>query len=94
MSPMSDLLSDFPKSYLWPDAIRIAFFKRHMSNTERFKVTVFFLVNRVPPHVIKNAYEYKFKFDAQAWRQINWIINKYPTSNWKAWNLMERRSTG
>jgi hypothetical protein len=93
-SPLNLLLSDFPKSHLWPRAIRNAFYKKHMNNAERFKVTVFFLVNQVPPEILLNAYEFKFKdFDQQAWRQIHWIIKKYPTSKWKAWNLSERRTT-
>jgi hypothetical protein len=92
MSPSSDLISMLPKSYLWPNAIRTAFFKRHMTNVERFKVTVFFLANGVPPHVIVNAYRHRFNFDKSAYRQVDWIIRTYPTSKWKAWNVMERRS--
>lgn len=92
MSPSSDLLNQIPKSHLWPNAIRTAFFKKHMTNTERFKVTVFFLANGISPHVILNAYRHRFNFDKSAYRQLEWIIKKYPTSNWKAWNIMERRS--
>lgn len=86
------LLSDFPKSHLWPKAIRDAFYKKHMNNTERFKVVVFFLANGVEPRVLMQALAEKFKFDKEAWRQIRWIVDKYPTSNWKAWNIAERRS--
>lgn len=93
MSPSSDLLELLPKSNKWPEAIRKAFFKKHMSNTDRFKVTVFFLENGIAPYVIKNCYEHRFKFDKSAWSQINWIINTWPTSNWTAWNCTLGRSS-
>ena len=92
MNGTNALLSDFPRAHHWPVAIRRAFFKSHMNNSERFKVTVFFLANGVAPYVIKNCYAHKFNFDASAWRQINWIINQYPTSNWTAWNIALQRS--
>ena len=74
MSPISDLLNMLPKSHLWPHAIRDAFYSKHMNNKERFKVTVFFLCNGVDPELIKNAYQQRFKFDYEAWRQIVWVI--------------------
>lgn len=86
------LLEDFPRAHLWPKAIREAFFKSHMNNTERFKVTVFFLANGIAPHVIVKAYAAKFTFDKEAWRQIHWVILKYPTSTWTGWNITLRRS--
>lgn len=91
-NPMANLLNMLPKSHLWPKAIREAFFKKHMNNTERFKVTVFFLANGVAPFLITKAYQKKFNFDKEAWRQINWIFQKYPTSNWTAWNVALGRS--
>lgn len=57
-----------------------------MNNSERFKVTVFFLQNGIAPHTIKAAYAHRFTFDKSAWMQINWVINNWPTSNWTAWD--------
>lgn len=86
------LLSDFPKAHLWPEAIRTAFYKKHITNPERFKITVFFLANGVAPFIIKGVFNEKYTFDKEAVRQVNWIINKYPTSQWTAWNIAEQRS--
>lgn len=77
----------------WPRSIRMCVYgKTHLTNQERFKVTVFFLANGLSPYQIKKFYEDCYKFDYSAIRQIEFIIKKYPTSNWKAWSIKANKS--
>lgn len=77
----------------WPHAVsRLALTERHLDNQGRFTVAVFLLANGVPPDAVRNYFEFRFRFDAAAWRQLNWIIHRYPGSNWRAWNVMLGRS--
>lgn len=80
-------------SKFWPNYIRrLMFGARHLNNQQRFTITVFLLCNGVNPVLIKAYYDDCFNFDASAYRQINWIINNYPTSNWKQWNVALQKS--
>lgn len=77
----------------WPRQIRQNLFgQRHLNNRERFQCTVFLLCNGISPAQIKAYYNDCFNFDDAAERQINWILNQYPTSNWKQWNVAMGRS--
>lgn len=78
--------------YKWPHSISGLLPKQHLNNQERFKLTVFLLCNGVNPEMIKAYFSDCYGFDAQAWRQINYVIKAYPTSQWKAWNVQENRS--
>lgn len=87
MNYLKFLHKDWHKSHKWPKAIRDAFYKKHMNNQERFKVTVFFLANGFGEKFIRSLYAQKFNFDKSAWRQLDFIFKAYPTSNWTAWNI-------
>ncbi|MEY3324803.1 MAG: hypothetical protein RLZ11_1117 [Bacteroidota bacterium] len=77
----------------WPTQIRMLLFgAKHLTNQQRFSCTVFLLANGISPRQIREFYAQTFNFDQSAWRQIDWIITKYPTSNWKQWNVMMQRS--
>lgn len=81
-------------THKWPNTIRKTFLsKKHMTNPERFKVTIFFLNNGVNPVLIKECYKIMFKFDRSANTQIDYLIKKYPSSKWKAWNVHLNKST-
>lgn len=81
-------------SKLWPQQIRINMFgAKHLSNKERFQVTVFLLTNGISPYQIKQYFQDSFRFDRDAWRQIDWVINKYPNSRWTQWNVAMGRSS-
>lgn len=78
---------------LWPLEIqRCLLQKKHLTNQERFKCTVFLLCNGMAPWLIEDYYKFRYRFDKNAWRQIDYVIRKYPKSNWTAWNTSERRS--
>lgn len=80
-------------SKLWPRQIRsLVFSQKHLNNKQRFTVTVFLLANGVSAYIIQAYFQTCFYFDSQAWRQIKWIIQKYPTSNWKQWNVALNKS--
>lgn len=80
-------------SHKYPNAIRkIIYEKKHIRNQDRFTVTCFFLANGLNPQVFGPWMMRRYKLDKAAGRQINWIINKYPTSKWKAWNVAHNKS--
>lgn len=74
-----NILNDWFKPYQWPRKLSHLYYDRkHLTNPERFMLTVFFLVNGMQPgHIIIVMSKFK-NFDNVAWRQINWIINNYP----------------
>lgn len=80
-------LADWPRSL-----VPLVLDRRHLSNQERFTVTVFLLANGVPPDAVRHYFRFRFNFDVEAWRQITWVINNYPGSQWRAWHVGERRS--
>ena len=78
----------------WPRAVRDTFFiNLKPTNRQRFAMTVFLLNNGLNPDTIREYYDLAFLFDAEAKRNMNYIISKYPTSNWTSWNISEGRST-
>jgi len=80
-------------THQWPQKIRMWLLRTtHPNNMQRFGMTVFLLKNGTDPELIKEFYTDLFDFDREAWRQINWIIGKYPTSNWTSWNVYANRS--
>lgn len=80
-------------THKWPRAIqRLLLQQKSLSNPDRFKLIVFLLANGVPPPMIKALLNARFKFDQEALRHIDYIINKYPSSNWRAWNVAANRS--
>lgn len=77
----------------WPRMLRtLIFANNHLNNKQRFTVIVFLLCNGVNKYIIKSFFEKCFAFDSEAWRQINWVIDKYPTSKWKQWNVSQNKS--
>lgn len=77
----------------WPDSIRrLLFGKTSLKNQERFKIVVFFLVNGISPDLIRRRWVPLYDFDSSALRHIEYIIEKYPSSDWMAWNVSEGRS--
>lgn len=81
-------------THKWPRSIqRTLLQQRHLNNQDRFKIIVFLLANGVAPHLIKALLNARFKFDQEALRHIDYIINKYPSSNWKAWNVAMNKTT-
>jgi DNA primase large subunit len=78
----------------WPRAIKQIFYTRlRPTNRERFTMIVFFLNNGLNPVILREYFQMAYVFDADAWRQINHVITRYPSSNWTAWNISEQRST-
>lgn len=78
---------------LWPIAIKhLVYRAKHLNNVQRFKVTVFFLCNGLHPDYICGFYQSTFNMDAEAARHVMYIIKKYPTSRWTAWNIHLGRS--
>lgn len=87
---IEDLVGPFSQ---WPHAIhRIFFTKLKPTNRDRFAMTVFFLCNGLDPILLKEYYDIAYIFDAEAKRHIDYIIKKYPTSKWTAWNIAMGRS--
>lgn len=81
------------RTHLWPQAIRNTLLtKPHLTNVDRFKVVIFFLCNGVSPQLIKSLLYSKFTFDQDAQRHIEYLITKYPTSRWTAWNIAMNKS--
>jgi len=77
---------------LWPWAIkRVIYGQQHLSNTDRFKVIVFLRGNGVPREMINHFFEDCFSFDSAAWRQINWVQDKFPHT-WTYWDVTLGRS--
>jgi hypothetical protein len=75
-------------SWSWPNQVRLLFFGYlHLNNVQRFIVTVFLLANGINPELIRSFFQDCFRMDSAAHRQIEWIIHKYPESNWKQWNV-------
>lgn len=68
------------------------FGSKHLNNQDRFTITVFLLCNGINPTLIKTYFADCFKFDQSAWRQIDYLIKNYPTSNWKQWNVSQQKS--
>lgn len=88
---------DWIKSHLWPRAISsIVYNKIHLNNQERFKVIVFFLGNGMSPEHIRDFFRIHInnrqQYDAQAWRQIEWIIKNFP-NRWSWWDCNLNRSS-
>lgn len=81
------------KTNLWPRTLRRLILQEiHLNNKDRFTVIVFLLCNGVHRYAIETYFEDCFAFDSEAWRQIKWVIQKYPTSNWKQWNVAMNKS--
>lgn len=77
----------------WPIKIKAAMYgKKVLKNTDRFTITVFLLCNGLDPFWIKRFFDTQTPMDDSAKRQVNWIIEKYPTSRWTAWNVAMNRS--
>lgn len=76
----------------WPRAIRPLFFARnHLTNRERFTVVIFLLANGVNPVLIREFFSEVFPGDN--WRyHVDYLIRRYPSSNWMAWNVALNRS--
>lgn len=78
----------------WPRSIKNTFYTQlRPTNRDRFTMIVFFLNNGLNPVIIREYFQMAYVFDQDAWRQINYIIAKYPTSSWTSWNVSEQRST-
>jgi len=80
----------------WPNAISsLVYHKIHLTNPERFKVIVFFLGNGMSPEQVCDFFRITVngfqQYDAQAWRQINWVIAHFP-KNWSWWDCTLRHS--
>jgi len=77
----------------WPSDIKSILltgtpFSPHVKNTGRFSVTVFFLTQGMNPVLIREFWAENYPhFDRSAWAQIEWILRKYPTSNWTQMNV-------
>lgn len=80
-----------PQKY-WPRTIRMTLYKKHLTNQDRFKCIVFLLCNGVNPAFILPWFLATGRYDDSAVRHIKYVIDKYPTSTWKAWNLSENKS--
>jgi hypothetical protein len=92
-SYMKDFIDLIGPSKLWPHQIRLKLFSsKHLNNRDRFACTIFLLCNGVNPRLIREFYHDCFNFDAEANRHINYLIDKYPTSNWKQWNVALNKS--
>lgn len=71
----------------WPPQVVSVFSRLHMNNRDRFVLTVFLLCNGCDPRIIIQYYRVAYDFDRSAWDQVNYIINRYPQSQWQAWNI-------
>jgi len=90
--PKSYYLKDIQKTIgpqsTWPYAIKKYIYgQAHLRNNERFAVICFLLGNGYPPYMLEAFFRDSYFFDAQAKRANEWIINKFPTSNWTYWNI-------
>lgn len=82
---LEDLLGP---SRTWPSAIRMMLLSYgHLNNSQRFAATVFLLGNGINPRLIEEFYASRFNFDAAAWRQVQYVIRMFPTSNWTYWDV-------
>lgn len=76
---------------VWPRAVRSAFeSKTRLHRYDRFKLTVFLLVNGVSPSAIMNMYDSAFAStvsDSRRRSNIEMIIRDYPGSKWTAFNV-------
>ena len=81
-------------SHRWPRAIqRMVFQKQHLNNPERFTVIVFLYRNGVNPAIIRDFLSECYRFDAAAWRQINYVLRELEQGrDWKQWNIVLKRS--
>ena len=82
------------KSHKWPRAIqRMVFQQRHLNNQDRFTVMVFLYRNGVNPVVIKDFFSECYRFDAAAWRQINWVVRELEHGkDWTQFNVVLDRT--
>lgn len=82
-------------SHEYPRAIQRCIYEhRHLNNTQRFKLVVFFMVNGVDPAIFVPWMLSRFNFDADAKRHILYLVRVYPQRNWKAWNVALKKTTG
>lgn len=80
-------------THKWPNQLRDLILRsRHVNNQQRFIIIVFMMCNGVQPMVVRDFFGERFDLDKAAWRQIDWVINKYPTSRWTAWNVAMGKS--
>lgn len=82
-------------SHMWPRAIQKAFFQtRNPTNSDRFKLICFFVVNGLHPTQIRNLFMMRpFTLDKSAWRQIEWVLKEAPHKDWTAYNVAIGKST-
>lgn len=84
----------------WPRAIsRLVYNRPHLNNEQRFKVAVFFLGNGMSPKQVRDFFMIpatkdgtRFHYDAQAWRQIEYIIRNFP-GRWTWWDITLGKSS-
>jgi hypothetical protein len=79
----------------WPRGIlKILTNPRVPSDRSRFSLIVFLLVNGFDPALCEEYMNDLWSFDRHQMNHIIKTIQKYPFSNWTAWNIHEERSTG
>jgi hypothetical protein len=80
---------------VWPRAIAHMFNNKcyHLRHKDRFTVVVFFLCNGVNPELIREWFAMRPQaFTSKDLQQIDYIVKKYPESNWTAWNVAMGKS--
>lgn len=76
----------------WPNTVRpLILSSRHLTNVQRYTVISFMLINGVRPSRIKAWLNQRFRFDSEAWRQINYLMKVWAdgTKTFKQWNVAE-----
>lgn len=88
-----DLIIDIiGPTYAWPRSISTKFIHDiKLDNRERFSLTVFFLCNGLNPELLEDYLDC-FDYDSNARGQVRWIVQQYPSSQWKAWNVAMSKS--
>ena len=78
----------------WPLTLqRLVFAQKHLTNPERFTVMVFLYRNGVDPALIREFFLDCYFFDAAAWRQINFVLDRLENgARWRQWNVVLQRS--